>query len=238
MNAMDILGGLIKRRAGTQSGGSSSSGGGLGGAILKSILKGARGGSPAPAGGDPKPQRPSGSPRIRPSRRDTSVNSLDDLLRQAHDRHDRRSSGSGYQQPRYEESVSQRQRELTAEYDGNPEPLNEQAEILVRAMINASKADGSIDENEQAAIIKQLGELSQDEVQFLRQEFARPLDVKEYTWSVPVGMEQQVYAVSLMAIRLDEQSEARYLRDLAHGLRLSQDQVDDLHRQFRQPAVR
>lgn len=105
-------------------------------------------------------------------------------------------------------------------------------------MINAAKADGSIDQTEQDAIVKQLGDLTQDEIQFLRSEFAKPLDVREFVWSVPLGMEQQVYAISLMAIKLDETGEAQNLRELGHGFRMTLEQCNQIHREFGAPQLR
>ena len=97
--------------------------------------------------------------------------------------------------------------------------------MLVIVMINAAKPDGQIDQKEQDAIVKELGHLpqSQKEVQFFRSEFAKPLDVKEFVWSVPLVMESLVYAATLTAIDVDRQSEANYLKQLGHGFRMSQD---------------
>ena len=93
--------------------------------------------------------------------------------------------------------------------------------ILVRAMVKAAKCDGQISQAEQQKILNQLESPSPEAIQFLREEFAKPLDVREFAWSVPVGMEQQVYTMSLIAIDVDSDREERYLRELAHGLRLA-----------------
>ena len=105
-------------------------------------------------------------------------------------------------------------------------------------MVNAAKSDGQIDQSEQDAIVGQLDDVSQAEVDFLRQEFAKPLDVREFVWSVPLGMEKQIYAMSLMAIRLDENSEASYLRELGHGFRMTLDECNEIHREFGAPQLR
>ncbi|MGB4741829.1 MAG: DUF533 domain-containing protein, partial [Fuerstiella sp.] len=250
MNPMDILGGLLKNKmgAGSSSGGG---GGGLGGSILESILKGqGRGGAQSPASrkGTGIPSVPAGSPRIVEPRRgqEDEFNSLEDFLRHAHKGSDQRQRSAPAPAPApqrnpfpsAEPQIARRQTEFTAEYEGNPEPFNRQAEVLVIAMINAAKADGQIDQKEQDAIVKQLGDLSQDEVQFLRSEFAKPLNVKEFVWSVPIGMERQVYGVSLMAINLDQNSEAQYLRELGHGFRLSLEECNRLHQEFGAPILR
>lgn len=115
--------------------------------------------------------------------------------------------------------------------------LDGRAVLLIRAMINAAKADGAIDQREQDNIVKQLGQLSPDEVQFLRQEFAAPLDLPGYVRQVPRGFEDEVYSVSLMAINVDTHSEAHYLRDLAQALNLQGPQCNALHQRYGYPTV-
>ena len=109
--------------------------------------------------------------------------------------------------------------------------------MLVRAMISAAKSDGRIDRQEQETILGQFGDVSAAESKFLQEEFSRPVDVRAFAWDVPLGQEEQVYAVSLMAIDLDANSEARYLHDLAHGLRLLPQTCNDLHDRFRAPRI-
>lgn len=114
---------------------------------------------------------------------------------------------------------------------------NRRAEILIRAMINAAKADGHVDEQEQENILQRVGDVDQEEAEFLRREIASPLDIQAFIRSVPRGMEQEVYTISLMGIQLDEQSEARYLIDLAQGLGLSADTCNDIHRELGAPEI-
>lgn len=118
-----------------------------------------------------------------------------------------------------------------------PASADDQALVLVRAMINAAKADGQISHDEQQAILQQVGDSSPETVSFLRQEFNKPLDVREFAWSVPQGLEQQVYAMSLMAIDLDKQSEAAYLFDLSHALRLSAETCREIHNHYGVPPI-
>ena len=98
---------------------------------------------------------------------------------------------------------------------------SEQATLLIRAMINAAKSDGRIDSTEQENIIEKLGDISEAEADFIRAEFAAPLDADGFAKSVPNGMEQQIYALSLTSIELDSQAEARYLHQLAEGLNIA-----------------
>ena len=117
------------------------------------------------------------------------------------------------------------------------EQAEQQAEVLIRAMINAAKSDGRVDAGEQEKILGQLGEVTQDEVDFVRRELAEPLDVQDFVRSIPRGMEQQIYAMSLMAIDLDTNQEARYLHELAQGAGLSPDVCNQIHEQFGAPRL-
>ncbi|WP_304466275.1 DUF533 domain-containing protein [Tropicimonas sp. IMCC34043] len=105
----------------------------------------------------------------------------------------------------------------------------EQAGLLLRAMIQAAKADGRIDEGEKRYLLDQLGDASPEEMAFVEAEMKRPIDAAALARDVPRGAEQQVYMVSAMAIVLDDQSEARYLNDLAKALRLDPPAVNAIH---------
>ncbi|MCH5373076.1 MAG: tellurite resistance TerB family protein, partial [Planctomycetes bacterium] len=120
---------------------------------------------------------------------------------------------------------------------GDRDRQNERALVLVRAMVNAAKSDGQISQAEQQSILEHIDSRSPETIQFLRSEFAKPLDVREFAWSVPKGMEQEVYTMSLIAIDLDTDREARYLTELAHGLRLSDDVRDKIHQRLGAPPL-
>ncbi len=113
----------------------------------------------------------------------------------------------------------------------------EQATLIIRAMINAAKSDGSIDQEEQDKVIAKLGDVTQAEVDFIRREFNAPLDVDAFIQSIPRGMEQQIYTVSLMAIDLDSNKEARYLGQLAEGLRIQPELANQIHEQVGAPKI-
>jgi uncharacterized membrane protein YebE (DUF533 family) len=100
-------------------------------------------------------------------------------------------------------------------------------------MIFAGKADGQIDASEQQSILDRIGDASQETVQFLRTEFANAQSVRDFAWSVPLGLEQSVYSISLATIDLDSPKEVAYLKELAQGLRLSPDACNQLHRQYK-----
>jgi len=114
---------------------------------------------------------------------------------------------------------------------------NNQAEVMLRGMINAAKCDGNVDPQEQEKIVEHLGDLSQDEINFVRNEFQQPLDLDGFVRSVARGSEQQVYLMSLLGIKLDSQVEAQYLDKLAKGLGISQQQANQIHAQLGVPNL-
>jgi len=113
----------------------------------------------------------------------------------------------------------------------------DQATLIIRAMINAAKSDGSIDEAEQEKVVGKLGDVTQEEADFVRSEFRAPLDVNAFVQSIPRGMEQQIYAVSLMAIDLDNNKEAHYLDSLAKGLNIQPQLANQIHQQLGAPVI-
>ena len=111
------------------------------------------------------------------------------------------------------------------------------AELLLRAMISAAKADGELDDDEKTRITEHLGDVSEEEANFVRQELQAPVDLQSLIASVPQGMEQQVYLMSLMGITLDNKQEAIYLDQLAQGLNISNEQSNQIHAQLGVPQL-
>ena len=118
-----------------------------------------------------------------------------------------------------------------------PREAQAEAELLVEAMCNAAKADGTIDEGEQEKILGNLGELDEDETAWLREHLAGPADVDAFAAKIPDDMDEQVYAFSLMAIKLDTRSEAEYFGRLASGLGLDADSCNRIHARLGQPEI-
>lgn len=114
---------------------------------------------------------------------------------------------------------------------------NQQAAVLLRAMVNAAKADGRIDDAEQSKILGQLKEASEDELEMVRQQVQAPLDMQGVIDSVPNGMEQQVYLMSLLAINLDSKPEALYLDKLARALNISNEASNSIHDKLGAPLL-
>jgi uncharacterized membrane protein YebE (DUF533 family) len=110
--------------------------------------------------------------------------------------------------------------------------LQDKASLIVSAMINAAKADGSIDQSEIQRISGKLETEGADPEArgFIAEEMLKPMDLdalirKARTPQAAV----EVYAASLLAIEVDTAAERDYLRRLAQGLRLDATTVQRVH---------
>ena len=112
----------------------------------------------------------------------------------------------------------------------------EQAKVLLKAMINAAKADGQIDKEEQAKIVEHIGDVTAEELEFVKSEMSAPLDLEGVIASAS-GIEGEVYLSSLMTITLDSKEEVLYLDKLAKGLNLSEEAVDAFHTKLGVPKL-
>ncbi|AGT10268.1 tellurite resistance TerB family protein [Paracoccus aminophilus] len=108
---------------------------------------------------------------------------------------------------------------------------NAVAGLLLRAMIQAAKSDGQIDDREMQRLVAETGEQDGPERDFIREQMAAPVDPIALARETPQGLGPQVYLVSLMAIDFDNEAEARYLHALAEALGLAQEQVNAIHQQ-------
>ncbi len=106
---------------------------------------------------------------------------------------------------------------------------HEEVYLLLKAMINAAKADGTIDADEQQKIMEFMGDMSKVEQMFVKHEMSQALQLDAFLKEIPEGMEQQVYYMSLFAIDLDVEAERVYLEKLAEGLKLSTEEINAIH---------
>ena len=124
------------------------------------------------------------------------------------------------------------------EPETQPSAEDEQASgVLLSAMLQAAKADGEIDTEEKAAIMEHLDDATEEEMAFIKQQLNAPVDPEGLARSVPDGMQQQAYAMSLLAIDLDNQNEAKYLDTFAKALNLDANTVNGIHSQMDEPAL-
>ncbi len=106
---------------------------------------------------------------------------------------------------------------------------NALAGLMLKAMIQAAKSDGEIDEQEKAKLMAEFGDLDEEERAFIREQMAAPVDAAALAREVPQGFGPQVYLMSLMAIEFDNRKEAEYLHELAQGLGLDKATVNGIH---------
>ena len=102
--------------------------------------------------------------------------------------------------------------------------LEQQTELVLKAMINAAKSDGRISEDEIQRIVGKLKEAGaqDDDMRYVMSEMQKPID----TYSLIAAAKGQpelaaeLYAASLMAIEVDTTAEKAYLKELAGGMGL------------------
>jgi uncharacterized membrane protein YebE (DUF533 family) len=106
------------------------------------------------------------------------------------------------------------------------------ATLTIRAMLNAAKADGRIDEQESQRLVGKMQEdgVTEEERNFVLNELRKPMETDAIVRAAPnQQVAAQIYAASLMAIEVDTDAERRYLQDLANKLGIDQRVVAYLH---------
>lgn len=105
---------------------------------------------------------------------------------------------------------------------------------MVRAMIAAAKADGTIDAEERQRIFGKLEtmQLGPEEKAFVFDELSAPLDIEAVVAGADTPQHAaELYAASLVAMRSDTPEEAAYLSELAFRLNLDAGLVAEIHKQ-------
>lgn len=133
---------------------------------------------------------------------------------------------------------------LNSQFDSTPEPEIEPSQdqealaaLMLAAMIQAAKSDGTFDEDEKAKLLDHLGEVDQQEAAFVQAQMQAPVDVDALVRDTPEGMGSQIYAVSLLAIDLDTQQEAQFLHKLAHAYGMTPQEVNEIHADMGVPSL-
>ena len=104
------------------------------------------------------------------------------------------------------------------------------ATFLIRAMIAAAAADGTIDSDERSRILERAmsAELPPAAHKFLLEELKRPASLSDILAGARPSLKREIYAASRMAIDADSEAEQRYLSELQQGLALSADEVKQI----------
>ena len=114
---------------------------------------------------------------------------------------------------------------------------NAAAGLMLRAMLQAAKCDGRIDEGEKKKILDALRGASREDVAFVDRELSAPVDVQALARQVPRGLENQIYAVSVLGVDLDSRQEAEYLVELASALGMKAAEANAIHAKLGIPAL-
>lgn len=112
--------------------------------------------------------------------------------------------------------------------------LENQAQLILRAMINAAKADGHIDQEEVQRIIGRLEEAGADKNarDFVIAELTKPMETEAIA-SAARGNPQlaaELYGASLLAIKVDSPAEEEYLKNFSASLGLPPQAVNNLQK--------
>ncbi|MBP4040664.1 tellurite resistance TerB family protein [Aeromonas sp. SrichE-2G] len=114
--------------------------------------------------------------------------------------------------------------------------LDARANLLVRAMVAAARADGHIDAAERQKIQQYLTKQGQgDAARWIDGELSRPLDPQALAREVTdMELATEVYLASLLAIEVDHFMERGYLDELARALKLDDNLKGSIERQVAQ----
>ncbi|KJK17024.1 tellurite resistance TerB family protein [Pseudomonas sp. 2(2015)] len=195
-SVQDGLGGLGGLLGGLLGGGSASAGGaGLGG-LLGGLLGGSAGGA--------SQGRSAGGTHY------AALASLGMMAFQAYQSWQRSQAAAPQQALRTVDQLS------GAEAEGH-------SHAILRALIAAAKADGRIDEQEQALIYAEIKRHTNDPQlqQWLDEEVSKPLDAGEVAQSAQdPGMAAEMYLASVMLVDDQQDAERAYLDELAGALQI------------------
>lgn len=113
---------------------------------------------------------------------------------------------------------------LEPQTDAEQKQLEQSSELVLRAMINATKADGRIDQSEVNRIMGKVDEIGIDEEgrRYLMTQLQQPMETEKLVAAAKGQPElaTQMYAASLLAIEVDTQAEKNYLEQFAANLGL------------------
>ena len=112
----------------------------------------------------------------------------------------------------------------------------ENAKLMISAMIMAAKADGEIDAEERTKILDHLTDASDEEIAFVQEQLDAPVDALALARSAGENAKVQVYTAALMAISVDTDAEKTFLTTLAQGLGLDSAKVAEIHTAMGKPV--
>jgi uncharacterized membrane protein YebE (DUF533 family) len=124
---------------------------------------------------------------------------------------------------------------MSSPVKSTPEESRQHAVLLIRAMVAAANADGLIDKAERKAIMGRLFEagLGEEDRDFIEREIAEPPQIETLIPLIrAANLNEQAYAVSLLAIEVDTPSESDYVNYLRLQLGIDERTAEQVHRQL------
>ncbi|MEM9785749.1 MAG: DUF533 domain-containing protein [Pseudomonadota bacterium] len=114
---------------------------------------------------------------------------------------------------------------------------DEVAKLMLRAMTQAARADGDLDQEEKAKLVELVREGEPGTMDVLQDILNEPVDAAKLAADTPKGLETQVYTMSVNAITPDNQAEGQYLHDLAGGLGIPPQTANTIHDSLGAPRL-
>jgi uncharacterized membrane protein YebE (DUF533 family) len=114
--------------------------------------------------------------------------------------------------------------------------LARNSELVLKAMINAAKADGQVEQSEIQRILGRVQESGADAqaLEFLAAELKKPMETAVLVSAARGKLElaAELYSASLLAIEVDTPEEKQYLQELASALGLEPEVVQRIHQEL------
>ncbi len=121
------------------------------------------------------------------------------------------------------------ERDLQNQFSTSAAVIDDQAEPILRAMIQMARADGSFSCEEKQTFMKVLGFADGKQKSVLWSALRDPVDPEMLCANVPTHSRKEVYAAALLIGEPTKPSDLDYLECLAKHLKLSQHELDSLH---------
>jgi len=114
--------------------------------------------------------------------------------------------------------------------------LARNSELVLKAMINAAKADGRVEQSEIQRILGRVQESGADAqaLEFLAVELKKPMETAVLVEAARGKLElaAELYSASLLAIEVDTPEEKQYLQELAAALGLEPEVTQRIHQEL------
>ncbi|SEV96357.1 Uncharacterized membrane protein YebE, DUF533 family [Cognatiyoonia koreensis] len=114
---------------------------------------------------------------------------------------------------------------------------DEVAQLMLRAMTQAARADGDIDAGEKEQLMAVIRQSDPENVAVVQQMLQDPVDPAALASDTPQGLETQVYTMAVNSITPDNQAEAQYLHALAQGLNIQPQTANEIHDNLGAPRL-